>query len=80
MALFIRQDEQRSELQKRLATELRNKNLSGQNDLVDAPDGVEDSRYIEGSNKTKKLAWLWVLGATALIILLLWLTLSQLGR
>ena len=61
MALFIRQDEQRSELQQRLATELREKAKKRSDDAADLPDGVEDSNYLKDTKPTTKLAWVWII-------------------
>ncbi len=62
MALFLRQDDERSELQKRIAAELREKSKSkALTESADRPDGVDDSRYIEGTKQTTSLAWVWVL-------------------
>jgi hypothetical protein len=61
MALFIRQDDERSELQQRLAAELREKakkRAEGENEL---PDGVEDSNYLRDTKPTTKLAWVWII-------------------
>lgn len=79
MGLFIRQDESRSELQKRLAAELqeRAKNQARKDDL---PDGVEDSSYIEGTKKTTSLAWAWVLIIMAVVGIVIWLMLLSLAR
>lgn len=61
MALFIRQNEERSELQRRLAAELQEKaKQRAQGDDVARPDGVDDSRYIEGTKETTSLAWVWI--------------------
>ena len=58
----MNQKESRTELQQRIAAELRAKAAakSAQDD-ADRPDGVDDSRYIEGTKQTTSLAWLWVL-------------------
>lgn len=73
MALFVRQNENQTEFQKRIATELQDK--ARKQSEFDQPDGVDDSRYIENSKKTTSLAWVWVLivigviGAAIIIIL-----------
>lgn len=73
MALHIRQDDKQSELQRRIAAELQDK--AKQRDLeAELPDGVDDSRYIEGTKQTTSLAWVWVLIAIAAIGVILWLT------
>lgn len=69
MALFIRQDDNRSKLQERLATELREKaKARAETDLV---DGVDGSRYLEETKSTTSLSWVWiviVLAATGVIL------------
>ena len=61
MGRYINQKESRTELQQRIAAELRAKAASkSQQDDMNAPDGVEDSRYIEGTKHTTSLAWVWV--------------------
>ncbi len=57
----MRQNENRSELQKRLDTELRAKAAARRNAENDRPDGVEDSAYIKGTKQTTGLAWAWAL-------------------
>lgn len=60
MALFVRQDENRSELQQRLATELQDR-ARKKAEEAELPDGVTDSQYIKGTKETTSLLWLWVL-------------------
>lgn len=76
MAMFIRQDEKRSELQQRLAAELREKAKSRSLQDGELPDGVEDSRYLEGTKKTTSLAWAWIaiviLAVAAVIFIVLY--------
>lgn len=60
MALFVRQDQERSELQQRLATELREKAKARQEGESTTPDGVEDSNYLQDTKKTTPLAWVWI--------------------
>lgn len=59
MALFVRQDENRSELQQRLATELQDR-AREKAKRVDQPDGVDDSEFIKGTKQTTSLAWAWL--------------------
>lgn len=73
MALFVRQDENRSELQQRLATELQAR-ARDKAKQAEQPDGVEDSQYIQGTKQTTSLAWLWgivVILAIAVVIFLM---------
>lgn len=60
MALFIRQNEERSELQQRLAAELQEKartRAKSENEL----DDIEKSNYLQGTKRTTSLAWVWLL-------------------
>ena len=59
MALFIRQSEDRSKLQERLAAEL-NEKAKARALENERPDGVDDSRYLEGTKQTTSLAWVWI--------------------
>lgn len=68
MALFVKQNESRSDLQQRIAAELQEK-AKKRNDLQDRPDGVDDSRYIEHTKRTTSLAWVWLLIIAAIVIL-----------
>lgn len=61
MALFIRQSEDRSELQQRLATELRERAKARAEVDGTPPDGVNDSQYLKGTKTTTNLAWVWIL-------------------
>jgi hypothetical protein len=75
MALFIRQDEQKSQLQERLAAELREKAKKRAAGDEKLPDGVEDSRYLEGTKETTSLAWVWIviviLAVVATVVIIL---------
>lgn len=79
MALFIRQNEERSKLQERLAAELqeRAKLTAAKNDL---PDGVEDSAYMKNTKQTTSLAWVWILLVVAAIAITIWLITVNSGR
>jgi len=79
MGLFIRQDEERTELQKKLATELQDR-AREKAKYVERPDGVEDSEYIKGTKKTTSLAWAWILILFAAIGIAIWLAILSTGR
>lgn len=73
MALFIRQSEERSKLQERLAAELQErakKNAA----LNDRPDGVDDSRYMQGTKQTSRLAGVWIAVVVIAAVVFVWLT------
>ena len=59
MALFVRQDENRSELQQRLATELQDR-ARKKAEQAELPDGVTDSEYIKGTQEGSRLLGLWI--------------------
>lgn len=74
--MFLRQDDNRTELQKRLAQELTDKSkLKDKPDLSDAkrPDGVDDSAYMKDYKQTTSLAWVWILIVVAVVALMIWL-------
>lgn len=60
MALFIRQNEKRSELQNKLAAELqeRARQKAAEQDL---PDGVTDSAFVRNSKQGTRLTGVWVI-------------------
>lgn len=72
MALFVKQDEQRSQLQERVAAELQER-AKKRAELADRPDGVVDSQYMKGTKQTTSLAWVWMLIVAAVIVLVIWL-------
>ncbi len=77
MALFMNQQNERTELQKRIAAELaekaKKKSLEADSDR---PDGVTDSAYLEKTKTTTSLAWVWILIAFATIGIIIWLVVS----
>jgi len=79
MALFINQDDQRTELQKKLVAELQDKAKKRDNILTDH-DGVEDSRYIENTKKTTSLAWVWILIVIAVIAVIIRLIIVSMAK
>jgi len=76
MALFIKQNDTRSQLQERLAAELqeRSKQNAAKSEL---PDGVTDSNYMKDMKKSSSLLWLWLLIAVVAIGLTIWLTVES---
>lgn len=60
MALFVTNPAKRSELQEKLAAELREKAARTTATEADQPDGVEDSNYVKGYKKSSSLFWAWV--------------------
>lgn len=75
MALFIRQDDQRSKLQERLAAELREKaRLKSEAENNNLPDGVNDSEFLKGSRQTSRFAWVWIVVIIVVALAVIWLT------
>ncbi len=72
MGLFVRQDENRTELQKRLAAELQDRAMKNAKQS-DIPDGVEDSQYIKDTKTTTSLAWIWLVLIAAVVGIVIWL-------
>lgn len=60
MSLHMRQNENRSELQKRLDAELRAKAAERNKIEAERPDGVSDSSFIERTSQAGKFAWVWL--------------------
>lgn len=71
MALYVRKDDNRTALQERVAAELQEKLRANQ--PSDNPDGVDDSRYIEGTKQTTSLAWAWIGIGIAIIVIAVWI-------
>jgi hypothetical protein len=59
MGIIVNQQDNRTELQKRIAAELSEKAKKKHDPKGDLVDGVEDSAYIEGTKVTTSLAWVW---------------------
>ena len=72
MALFVKQDVNRTELQKRIAKELQDKAKLSPG-IDESPDLVEDSQYIKGFKHTTSLAWVWILLLIAFVCIAIWL-------
>lgn len=71
MALFIRQDEERSELQQRLAAELQEK-ARARAEMDNQLDDIEKMSYLDGTKRTTSLAWVWVLIVIASVAVLIY--------
>lgn len=68
----MNQQDNRTELQKRIAAELSDKDKKRKARQDELPDGVDDSAYIEGTKQTTSLAWAWLLIVIAAIGILAW--------
>lgn len=61
MALFLRQDDKRTELQQRVAAELQEKaKRKAELENQPRPDGVTDSNYMRDYTGSSRYLWLWV--------------------
>lgn len=78
MALFVRQDENRSELQKRLATELQDR-ARKKAEEADLPDGVEDSAYIKDTKQTTGLFGVWIVVAILAIAAVIFIIIKSMN-
>lgn len=61
MGQYLKQRDERSQLQQRLDAELRAKLATQSKAEAETPDGVDDSAYIEGTKQTTSLDWVWLL-------------------
>lgn len=77
MALYLKQNETRSQLQERLAKELQDR-AKQRAQLQDRPDGVVDTAYVKGTKQTTSLAWAWALIALAVVGLIIFLMVASL--
>lgn len=72
MALFLEQNDNQTELQKRIAADLREKSLRSSLDGGAEGDKgevfLEDNSYIEGTKETTSLAAVWALVFVAVVI------------
>lgn len=76
MGLYVKQNQRRTELQERIAAELQEK-ARKKAETTDLPDGVDDSRYIEGTKTTTSLAWAWLIIGIAAVIITIWLVVAS---
>ena len=75
MALFVKQDENRTELQQRLATELQDR-ARKKAEEAELPDGITDSQYIKGTKETTGLLGLWLVIAALAIGVVIFLVIK----
>ena len=64
----MNQEDNRTELQKRIATQLADKDKKRKARQDELPDGVDDSAYIEGTKQTTSLAWVWIVIVAVAVI------------
>ncbi len=68
MGIIVNQEDNRTELQKRIAAELTDKDKKRKARQDELPDGVEDSAYIENTTGTSHYAWIWIVVIAVIII------------
>lgn len=71
MSLFLRQDQERSQLQRRIATELQAKARQQATD-AEQPDGVEDSAFVADTHRSSRRLGLWLTLAAIVIGGVIW--------
>lgn len=54
MGLFVKQDEERSQLQQRIAADIAERQRAAAGRDTPGPDGVEDQRMVEGTSHLSK--------------------------
>ena len=75
MGLYLKQNDNRSELQEKLAMELQEKARKKAKE-EELPDGVTDSAYLRDTKQTTSLAWAWVFIVVAAVVIALWIIVS----
>lgn len=77
MALYVKQDDNRTELQEKIAAELREKQIKNSleegNETPKSKGEIvqpEDSAYLEGTKETTGLAFIWLLVFMAILVAL----------
>lgn len=75
MALFVRQTEDRSKLQERIASELQAKAKTKALQENQSGD-IEDSEYLKNTKSTTSLAGVWVVIVIIFVTIVVWLMLQ----
>jgi hypothetical protein len=76
MAIFVKQDDERTKLQQRLTAELQEKARKN-GEFDSSPDGVHDSAYLDGTKPTTSLAFIWIIIAIVGVAVLVWLVVAS---
>lgn len=76
MGLFIRQDEERTELQQRIATELQER-AKARAEADNQFDDIEKSQYLQGTKRTTSLAWVWALIVVLTVAVLIYVIIQM---
>ena len=80
MGIIVNQQDNRSELQKKIAAELSEKAKKKETTKHDRPDGIDDSAYIEGTKQTTSLAWVWLVIVIVAVAVLIWYFVATTGN
>ncbi|HJM04185.1 MAG TPA: hypothetical protein QF549_00930 [Candidatus Saccharimonadaceae bacterium] len=78
MALYVKQNDSRSELQQRLAAELQEKARQKAAE-PERPDGVDDSQFVKNTKSTGGLAGVWIAIIAFAAIGAVWLVIVTAG-
>ena len=78
MSLYLKQQDTRSDLQEKVSKDLQER-ARQKAKQSDRPDGVDDSRFVEGTKQTTSLAWAWVLIGLVIIGIVIWIIISLLS-
>lgn len=79
MSLFLKQQDTRTPMQKRIAEELQERAIEKAKLEQELPDGVTDSAYLKDTKQTTSLAWVWALIVVAIIVVTIWLIIVAIG-
>lgn len=75
MALFVKQNENQTEYQKKIAAELQERaRKKAEGEL---PDGVDDSAFIKGTKQTTGLAGVWIAIIVLAIVATIWIIVAS---
>lgn len=80
MGLFIRQNDDRSELQRRLAAELQEK-AKARAELENKPSSdINDFEYMKDTKQTTSLAWAWILIVVLIVAAIILISMRAAGQ
>jgi|GEM_PF-321807 hypothetical protein len=82
MALYVKQDQQRSELRERIAAEMRAKAAAAQQDEPAATPAPHDSveSFNDGTKTSSPLLAVWIIVTIAAVVAILWLIVNSQGQ
>lgn len=82
MALYVKQDQQRSELRERIAAEMRAKAAAAQQDEPAATPAPYDSveSFNDGTKTSSPLLAVWIIVAIAAVVAIVWLIVNSQGQ